>query len=904
MAVYFSEHTGLGNADQAITVDNYKTLILKVGISKLPEALLKGHQFYSGNIHAYHTDYSIAETIDDYLTDLNSYVQNLPEKRRADIFKEDNGYSGRKWTGSKYKLTENLSTSEISKLIKKELEIEFEGIAKFSVTSDVYSGGSSINVSMYDVSFNPYNEQFLKAFQSGQTISDYEAEHRDSWNRNPDRFNEEFKATIAKVKNITNQYNFDDSDSQSDYFHRGYYDHVNFDENTYLIKHFPESAEAKRHKAWNEEIKASKAKSKAKADANKAKFKKGAIVFYKAEMHSSWHKYKLKNGLYLVQITKAPNGRARYGSYYSIRILEDITVLKESTLNYLKKKGEDKYFIINEYGTFYHGSAITGYEENMLALDDPAAKQVNEPKDIPVKKEAKKKIEKAIPTTVKAANKTVITIDNYTSQHFDTSTWPDQLKQGHVFVTGDTDWFKNIDLYQEDETIKQAIDKHIAAVNAFVNATPGKTSKSKAKENTFPSTPVKQVALSVKFIKRYANLHGKTLTEKQLGAFIKPLTKAILTQQIRLADPHADMIRHIQDQLIQTYNSAGPDDKIKFTITNVEKYKAVGKSENEMLAVRLLKRYVALLGKSDTTKLKKLHKDMWQAINFGEVGYSDTLKEPLQIALKNLHAVISEGKKLEADQAELNGLQGLGFIPMMIAAAVGKGIEHLAHKVLKPSAPVSGLGCECNHTPKSKPVPLSGLQNSDVMSVKEALSLKFNLIGLDGDYLKLIGEACKPTSFFIYGPGGSGKSTLTLLFSDYMAKKGNKVLYVAGEQHRTPVFSKMLDRLKIQDSPNFTIVKRIDNLNPKDFDIMVIDSKDSLDYQLEDFKHQREQNPNLSFVILSQGTKSGSFTGTEKWRNEVDTLVYCESMVAYTNRDKNRWGGSAEIAILKLLKSK
>lgn len=904
MAVYFSEHTGLGNTDQAITVDNYKTLILKVGISKLPEALLKGHQFYSANISAYHTDNSIAETINDYLADLNSYVNNLPEKRRTAIFKEDNGYSGRKWTGSKYKLTENLSTAELSKLIKKELEIEFEGIAKFSVTSDVYTGGSSINVSMYDVSFNPYNEQFFKAFQSGQSIADYEAEHRDNWNRNPDRFNEEFKATISKVKNITNQYNFDDSDSQSDYFHRGYYDHVNFDENTYLMKHFPESAEAKRQKAWDEEIKASKAKSKARADAKKGKFKKGAFVFYKAEMHSSWHKYKLKNGLYLVQIVKAPNGRARYGSSYSIRILEDIHVLGESTLKYLKDKGADKYFTVNEYGTFYHSSVINGYEENMLSLDDPAAKHVTETKAAPVKKVSSNKKEKPATAKTKTPVKTTITIDNYASRHFDTSTWPDQLKQGHAFITGETEGFKNSDLYQEDETIKQAIDKHLAAVNAFLNATPGKTPKIKAKGNTFPSTPVKQVALSVKFIKRYANLHGKTLTEKQLGAFIKPLTKAILTQQIRLADPHADMIRHIQDQLVDAYNETGPDDKIKFTIANVEKYKAVGKCENEMLSVKLLKRYVALLGKSDTAKLKKLHKDLWQAINFGNVGFSDPLKAPLQNALKNLHAAISEGKKLEADQAELNGLQGLGFIPIMIAAAVGKGIEHLAHKALKPSAPFSGLGCGCHQDQKNKPLPLSGIQNSDVMSVKEALSLKFNLIGLDGDYLKLIGEACKPTSFFIYGPGGSGKSTLTLLFSDYMAKKGNKVLYVAGEQHRTPVFTKMLDRLKIQDSPNFTIVKRIDNLNPKNFDIMVIDSKDSLDYQLEDFKHQREQNPNLSFVILSQGTKSGSFTGTEKWRNEVDTLVYCESMVAYTNRDKNRWGGSAEIAILKLLKSK
>jgi antirestriction protein ArdC len=227
------------------------------------------------------------------------------------------------------------------------------------------------------------------------------------------------------------------------------------------------------------------------------------------------------------------------------------------------------------------------------------------------------------------------------------------------------------------------------------------------------------------------------------------------------------------------------------------------------------------------------------------------------------------------------GLHGLGFWNVIAATVIGKAAEHLTHK----------------HLNKNKP---EAQALSGVMSVTDAINSKYDLIGLDGDYLKLIGEACKPTSFFIYGPGGSGKSSFTLLFSNYMAKKGNKMLYVAGEQFATPVFSKMLQRLKIEDSPNFVIVKSIETVPLKGFDFIVIDSKDSLNFELNDFIALKKNNPNLSFVILSQATKDGGFTGSEKWRNEVDTLLYCEDLVVHSNLDKNRWGGSAQFSILKI----
>lgn len=71
------------------------------------------------------------------------------------------------------------------------------------------------------------------------------------------------------------------------------------------------------------------------------------------------------------------------------------------------------------------------------------------------------------------------------------------------------------------------------------------------------------------------------------------------------------------------------------------------------------------------------------------------------------------------------------------------------------------------------------------MSVQDARSAEFDLIGLTGDWLNVIGEACKPTDIFIYGEGGGGKTTFVLLFAQYLANKLNqKILYVAGEQYK------------------------------------------------------------------------------------------------------------------------
>ena len=511
----------------------------------------------------------------------------------------------------------------------------------------------------------------------------------------------------------------------------------------------------------------------------------------------------------------------------------------------------------------------------------------------------------------------MITTTNYfeTIKKVNISTLPDVLKRGYDNIEKYTQSGADWSLYEKNDAIRRVMDTIFEKTNDFINQQTPEKIEPKVKQSVKPreankqkvikakkvkvskakkvkprGTEVEKTSLAVDFIKRYGNFHGKTKNEKQVLSLLAGLQKAILERRIRKTDEHAETIHHIQDELIKLYK--GMNGSARIEITNVEKYKSIGNSEAQMIGVKLLKRYINLQGREGVPdKLENLKQDIKKALD--KLDAKNKFYTYLKVALSNLK---STSGKLKISHHELNGLQGMGLFPFAAQVIAGKIAEKGFDALFSTSKEVNGLGC--SNDEKKKPYSNPETKNEGIMSVNEAIAAKFDLIGLEGKWLEFIGEACKPTSFFIYGPGGSGKSTFTLIFANYLAQKGNKVLYGAGEQYATPVFAKMLKRLKIVDSPNFVIVKNIRVHDLNNFDIIVLDSKDSLSIELPGFLELRKKYPKQSFVVLSQSTKNGDFTGSEKWRNEVDTMIVCENGKAYTNRDKNRWGGgSGEIKI-------
>lgn len=319
------------NNSNNITSSNFlefKNKVQAVVADQNDETLKKGYQFTIDNINDYNSDDFVSKMIDLFFDKINSVIT---KKYPSFWFDEDTGYSGNKSIGNKYKLTKNLSMKEISSLIKKELVIEFPEW-KFSVKLTTYSGGCSIDATIVDMPYNPYSEDADEAFKQNKRF-----EHR----YNKELYNEQYLKDKEKIENVLNQYNYNDSDAQIDYFDKRYYSHLNIDDFSIKSKYYSDSEEVKRRKQWDEEYKIKKQKQKEIADSRKGNYKKGEEIIFTFEKDNG----RIPKGSYKAIILKAPNGRARILSTYEIRVWVD-KIIKNGEITSLEKPHT---YVLTEY---------------------------------------------------------------------------------------------------------------------------------------------------------------------------------------------------------------------------------------------------------------------------------------------------------------------------------------------------------------------------------------------------------------------------------------------------------------------------------------------------------------------------------------------------------------------------
>ncbi len=119
------------------------------------------------------------------------------------------------------KLDNDLSTTVISKLIRKDIKTaiksEFLPDAKYSVRTQNYAGGSSININIKEMPYPVHDLDFLI------WTNDHPHEMNPRW---ASRWTEAAQRVLWTVEAIGNQFNFDKSDSQIDYFFVNFYLHV------------------------------------------------------------------------------------------------------------------------------------------------------------------------------------------------------------------------------------------------------------------------------------------------------------------------------------------------------------------------------------------------------------------------------------------------------------------------------------------------------------------------------------------------------------------------------------------------------------------------------------------------------------------------------------------------------
>ncbi len=117
------------------------------------------------------------------------------------------------FTGEKYEEVKSLSTTDITKLIRKEIREKYKGM-KISVTSEHFSGGSAINITIKECGFNPINTEWNPKEEDMQLRKS--------------KYNEEGESLLKELEEVANKYNYDRSDVMTDYFDVMFYLHVNY----------------------------------------------------------------------------------------------------------------------------------------------------------------------------------------------------------------------------------------------------------------------------------------------------------------------------------------------------------------------------------------------------------------------------------------------------------------------------------------------------------------------------------------------------------------------------------------------------------------------------------------------------------------------------------------------------
>ena len=124
-----------------------------------------------------------------------------------------------KIVGKKY--DPDLDIKDIAKLVRKDLKAAYRGW-KFSVRIERYSKGQDLDVVIKNVDFDLINPDWLrwKVANLGK---------RAITHNGPAHFTQTGYAVLKRIREIVNDYNFDDSDSSTDYFHQNFHARVEYD---------------------------------------------------------------------------------------------------------------------------------------------------------------------------------------------------------------------------------------------------------------------------------------------------------------------------------------------------------------------------------------------------------------------------------------------------------------------------------------------------------------------------------------------------------------------------------------------------------------------------------------------------------------------------------------------------
>jgi hypothetical protein len=487
--------------------------------------------------------------------------------------------------------------------------------------------------------------------------------------------------------------------------------------------------------------------------------------------------------------------------------------------------------------------------------------------------------------------KTMITVENIleTYPQISQDILPTALKHSEFeFIQ------ENLDLYNDDETIKKYIDTFIEKLNQVLkndelpfdydtqipneidhHQKTGKARKQKVEKKEKQPKQQKQkvehrtdeiipddvdfISTEVRFIKRYIALHDKAKDKAAILSFINALQRTIIEKRIRKTSGYAKEIETIQSQLVECYNEMGNTVKITIKPETLTKYEEISKSEHVSAIVKFVKQYISIHGKTDVKKkAKTLYNRYEKAFNNGDISYNDVRYKEVHAISQSLIAYLQDRTDtIEIKETELNGLMGLAGLS------------------------VNGL---------------NGLEIAPIQCISSTklANMEFETIGLHGKYNKLIGDPSVGFTAMVYGLPKSGKSTLCIDFAHYLAQNHGKVLYVALEEGFGYTLKEKFERLNAIH-PNLIIADTIPQ-NLSQYNFVFIDSVSKAGMTIDQLVKLHKQFPQTAFVFIFHSTKDGNFRGGQGFAHEVDCIIDVADGVAKGN---GRFGVGGEINVFE-----
>lgn len=295
-----------------------------------------------------------------------------------------------------------------------------------------------------------------------------------------------------------------------------------------------------------------------------------------------------------------------------------------------------------------------------------------------------------------------LTINNYkeVTKSIDFKKLPEAAQQAHK----EFDSFA--DFYNEDKDIKEMLDNHFRIVEPYLTKSQKRfkdlpnrhplnildkesgqykealkeyqESKKKDKKSTKKKKTGNQASskksiskkaarkpnevalmpLELKIIKRYLNLHGKKVTERQVSLLYKVIRKAATEKTIRKTSKYAEEIKKIGNDLAQTYKEM--DNTCKFEVPDSMqiKLKTLVDSYGVTPAVALIKRFINLYGNITIDKAQRLLTSIKNGKKNGKVSSVDKAYDRVNQVQKHLENYL-ESDKLLVTNIQLNGLKGI-----------------------------------------------------------------------------------------------------------------------------------------------------------------------------------------------------------------------------------------------------